>query len=139
MLKLSVRYGCMLLCGRLPPAGARAVSENCTRGAPVGAAYGVAPLTLARACPVGLGLLDNVPEAIRLCVCAGISDARSVTFSLPPISPRSYKFSPAPWPGCIGALPCMFGMANVDLPSPPYVVPRSEKRSEEHTSELQSP
>src|SRR6266498_1656390 len=50
-------------------------------------------------------------------------------FSLPPCSPSSCRLKPWPWPTpvCIGALPCRSGKAKVDLPSPPYVVPRSEK------------
>src|SRR5688572_15615170 len=58
-------------------------------------------------------------------VWAGISDSTSVTVSLPPVSPRSWRERPGPCPGCIGALPCKSGSAKVDLPSPPYVVPSS--------------
>src|SRR2546423_2440472 len=58
--------------------------------------------------------------------CEGISLSSSDTVSLPPVSPRSWNERPGPWPGCIGALPCMSGSAKVDLPSPPYVVPSNE-------------
>src|SRR5256714_5000669 len=59
--------------------------------------------------------------------CAGISLSSSDTVSLPPVSPRSWSESPGPCPGCIGARPCRSGSAKLDLPSPPYVVPSSEK------------
>src|SRR5712691_211340 len=60
---------------------------------------------------------------------AGISDSSRVTVSDPPVSPRSCKERPGPWPGCIGARPCRSGSAKVDLPSPPYVVPSSENNA----------
>ena len=60
------------------------------------------------------------------CVWLGISDSSSVTVSDPPVSPRSCRLSPGPWPGCIAARPSRSGSAKLDLPSPPYVVPRSE-------------
>src|SRR5208283_2476849 len=59
-------------------------------------------------------------------VCAGISDTSSDTPGSPPVSPRSRSDSPGPCPWPSGVPPCRFGSAKFDLPSPPYVVPRSE-------------
>jgi len=68
----------------------------------------------------------NAVDPCRTWECDGISVWSRVTVCSPPVSPRSRSESPGPWPGCIGALPCRFGRAKLDLPSPPYVVPSSE-------------
>src|SRR5919198_4869353 len=77
---------------------------------------------------VGAGILRSAGSALAdiVCECAGISDSRSETVSLPPVSPRSFSESPGPWPGCMGARPCRSGSAKLLLPLPPYVVPSRE-------------
>src|SRR5437763_8318701 len=63
-------------------------------------------------------------------LCDGISLSSSVTSSVPPVCPRSYRLSPGPgWlpPTWSPAEPWRFGRAKLLFPSPPYVVPSSEK------------
>src|SRR5215218_3436807 len=75
---------------------------------------------------VGIFVSPTGACASTECACAGISDSRRVTVSLPPVSPRSCRERPGPCPGCIGARPCRSGSAKFDFPFPPYVVPSSE-------------
>src|SRR5262245_52295051 len=74
----------------------------------------------------GLALVAADGVAFSVWLCTGISDVSRVTVSLPPCSPRSCWLRPAPCPGAIATAPRRSGRANVDLPSPPYVVPSSE-------------
>ena len=60
------------------------------------------------AVPSAAVILKNVETGIE-----------SVTVSDPLVSPRSCSERPGPCPGCIGALPCIFGSAKLLLPSPP--------------------
>src|ERR687887_2628740 len=80
---------------------------------------------------VGAGILRSAGSALAdiVCECAGISDSRSETVSLPPVSPRSCSESPGPWPGCMGARPWRSGSAKLLLPLPPYVVPSRENNA----------
>src|SRR5215211_187047 len=103
MQKFTTRYGCMLLCGRLPPAIESCIGAIIVRPALV-SRYGVAPLARASA-TVGLGELlsptDSVTTA-KLCVCIGISLWISVTNSLPDCWPRKYSVPVVDWPWFIG-------------------------------------
>src|SRR4051812_12534969 len=76
---------------------------------------------------MSLAVAGSCAAAIMPCGCEGISLSSSVTVSDPPVSPRSCRLRPGPWPGCMGARPWRSGSAKFDLPSPPYVVPSREK------------
>src|SRR5829696_666927 len=94
MQKLNVRYGCMLLCGWSPPAGAR------TSGAMAltlfAGAYMFTPSPAAKSWPVGTFSSASCDETEKPCECAGISLSSRVTVSLPPVSPRSCSERPGP-------------------------------------------
>src|ERR1700738_275217 len=133
MQKFRHKNGGILLCGWLPPANASVSGSICVL--PGLAAYTLTVarrvLAFAQILPAGVSCVP-LPTAFALfavCVCAGISLSRSVTDCSPALSPRSLSESPGPWPGCMGAFPWRLGRPNVDFPSPPYVVPRSEKRA----------
>ena len=110
MQKLRVRYGIMLLCGRLPPAGASACGRHRARGR--------ARRRLRRACrrcdarramtvgDVGRALVAiRRPPSARACA-SGISDSSSVTVSLPPVSPEVVQArGPAPGPDASARCP----------------------------------
>src|SRR5262249_45941250 len=121
MQKLSVRKGCMLLCGRLPPTSDTAGGGCGSWAVLARGAEGLPRPDLANAPPAPpLGSPATRPGAAKtLWVCDGISVCSSVTVSDPPVSPRSCSDSPGPWPGCIGARPCRLGSAKFDFPSPP--------------------
>src|SRR4051794_12136853 len=108
----------MLLCGWSPPAGEMALLLNWAGGVAT-VPQMLTPAPCANNWPAGLVLLPSEAEAIRLCECDGISLSNSDTVWVPPVSPRSCSDNPGPCPGCIGELPCMFGSAKFDLPSPP--------------------
>src|ERR1044071_119533 len=59
----------------------------------------------------------------------GISLCSRVTNSDPDCCPSKYSEPVLLWPQFRGTEPCRSGSANVDLPSPPYIVPRSENRA----------
>src|SRR5215469_17172715 len=65
--------------------------------------------------------LGRPPDAAAWAVweCAGISVCRSVTVCSPPVSPKSRKLNPGPWPACMGAQPCRLGRAKLLVPLPP--------------------
>src|SRR3712207_5505783 len=125
MQKFMTRYGIRLLCGRLPPAGLSEVT--CMAELLPLLPHAALPVDLASAVAgVGDDTSPGVLVARMAWVCTGISDCSSVTNSAPPSSPTVREDSPCPWPQCIGDRPCMSGSANVDLPSPPCMVPSSE-------------
>src|ERR1700681_4287604 len=129
MMNIRHRYGIMLLCGRLPPVMDVANGFIGTL-LPVGAYMGGAPRP-PPAQTAFCGLLVPPPAETH---CAkwlwfGISVVSSVTFCSPPVSPRSRRLKPGPWPCCNGAEPWRLGRAKLVFPSPPYVVPRRENRA----------
>ena len=128
MQKLSVRYGCMLLCGWSPPAGASAMRRSGSR-----------PLVLAlielRRRPSGEQLVRPLVASSPGCRDAieGVGVGRDLRLEerhglrsagLAEVVERRAR---GPGRDASGAFPCMFGSAKLLLPSPPYVVPRSEK------------
>jgi hypothetical protein len=87
--KLTTRYGCMLLCGWLPPATWSADGLICAVGPPL-AAYIFWPRivgALPHTAPVATTDVPGSAVALTLCTCAGNSVWMSVTFSEPLISP----------------------------------------------------
>src|SRR5262245_26868826 len=115
----------MLLCGWSPPTTPTASPAIGTVCPPTGA-YGSAPEVRASELPCGDVRLPGEALAVSPWVWDGISVSSRVTAWLRPASPRSWRISPGPWPGCMGADPWRFGRAKFDLPSPPYVVPSNE-------------
>src|SRR5262245_20739651 len=78
--------------------------------------------------PVGLVTLpcEEFPRAT--CAWGGSSGRVIVWLTSPPAAPSVREESPGPWPQCSGLRPLRSGRRNVVVPSPPYVMPRSEKR-----------
>jgi hypothetical protein len=71
-----------------------------------------------------------VPFAITAWLWAGRPSVVKVTDSSPAAEPSGRSLRPGPCPDDTATLPRRSGTANVTLPSPPYVVPSSEKRGE---------
>src|SRR6266851_6835783 len=126
MQKLSVRYGCMLLWGRLLPAGPMEAGLIWTLAAPV--EYCLSMLA-ANKLPAGLLVVAASESANKLCECAPICDWFSVTTASPPTSPIFRGVRPAPLPHSSGTFPWRFGKPKVLFPSPPKFVPSSENRA----------
>src|SRR4030095_5640977 len=101
----------MLLCGKFPPVSERAWGDIGVFGAVV--TYCLATFEPAQVWSAGVCELPSEVLALAMWLWKGSSLTSKVTFGVPLCSPRSRKLSPAPWPGCMGALPCKLGNAKV--------------------------
>src|SRR6185503_8217113 len=116
MMKSRQRYGWKLSCGWLPPVGL--IADGLRFASVTSAVKSVTDGEDAGTKFAGEFCVPGVVEATSVWVCDGIWFTVSVIDSAPPVSAR---MKPLPW--WSGTRPRRSGSANVDCPSPPYVVP----------------